>query len=558
MIRAIFEKLNSRLWLKVMFPVCTLITLVMGISLWFNIKTQTRLGIDQLNARNQSLAKAVEGGMFDALATGDNDTVRAQFKRLGEKVDDLKVYVYSFDKTITFSTDPAAVGRPIDQYTPGNASLDIEDMMTRGQASHTSFVTRLGKSNYIAKNEPILNEQKCYHCHGKRNVLGGISVLSSMAQVQRKVALAKKTSILICVAGIAVIISLIWAIFFFLVNKKVGRVLTAAERLIQKDFTYTGHVKKGDEINLILSRLNQVTSELVGTIKQVIDNAKELVGASGNITRISNTLDTSSANSSDKASQVSAAAKQMNTANRAITNAMAEASVGLTAFTSAIEQMSLTVGEIAQNSSESKAVIENMVTGFDRILGAVNDLGGHADDVDAVTDEIRTISEQVSLLALNAKIEAARAGEAGKGFAVVAQEITELALDSNQATVKADEKLAAIKNMAGDLRKQVSGLAGDVKSSDRAIAGIAAAVEEQNISTQKIAQNINEVSEKINEVNEQVAQGAQAADEIAQSIAGVEEISAEVGKESRQLDDGAETLSKMAGHLSDLMKQFKV
>jgi methyl-accepting chemotaxis protein len=90
----------------------------------------------------------------------------------------------------------------------------------------------------------------------------------------------------------------------------------------------------------------------------------------------------------------------------------------------------------------------------------------------------------VSLLALNAKIEAARAGEAGKGFAVVAQEITELALDSNQATLKADE--------------------------------------------------------------------------IAQSVVGVEEVSADVARESRQLSASANELSKMAQEFSDMMKQFKV
>jgi methyl-accepting chemotaxis protein len=84
-------------------------------------------------------------------------------------------------------------------------------------------------------------------------------------------------------------------------------------------------------------------------------------------------------------------------------------------------------------------------------------LGQQAHDVDAVTDEIRNIAEQVSLLALNAKIEAARAGEAGKGFAVVAQEITELALDSNQATLKADEiaqSVVGVEEVSADVARE--------------------------------------------------------------------------------------------------------
>ena len=56
-------------------------------------------------------------------------------------------------------------------------------------------------------------------------------------------------------------------------------------------------------------------------------------------------------------------------------------------------------------------------------------------NMESIIELITNVASQTSLLALNASIEAARAGEAGKGFAVVATEISNLANQTQSATV---------------------------------------------------------------------------------------------------------------------------
>jgi methyl-accepting chemotaxis protein len=162
------------------------------------------------------------------------------------------------------------------------------------------------------------------------------------------------------------------------------------------------------------------------------------------------------------------------------------------------------------------------------------------------------------MLALNAKIEAARAGEAGKGFAVVAQEITELANETSQSTLEADVKLRWIKEKSKQLTRRVGDLTAIVKESDNAVLNISTAVEEQNITTREIADNINAVSTEISEVNSHVSQGAGVAAEIAGEIIRVEDGARQVQESSSKLKDNAVALSEMAENFMELMKKFKV
>lgn len=180
--------------------------------------------------------------------------------------------------------------------------------------------------------------------------------------------------------------------------------------------------------------------------------------------------------------------------------------------------------------------------------------------INELTDAIKSISSQTSLLALNANIEAARAGEAGRGFAVVATEIGSLATQTSQAVDNINDIVgavnAAVRSMTECMNTMIQFLETQVISDydtfknsgeqyhedavaymdlmnriknaieelDSYIASIVTSVEDINTTMDQSTEGINVIAEKSSKVVESTMEGYERLNESKQSVKALEAI----------------------------------
>ena len=233
-----------------------------------------------------------------------------------------------------------------------------------------------------------------------------------------------------------------------------------------------------------------------------------------------------------------------------------------------IEQMAKVVENIAESMSQAKENVGNGRENIDILLKqmtasekvgteAVEDmkvLEEYTNNMQSIIDLITSVASQTSLLSLNASIEAARAGEAGRGFAVVATEISNLANQTQEATVKITE---VIQNVSSKLGIAVNAV-GQLMDSNRKQSESAAQASE---SFGRIAESTNQVNEQSTYLSDAVTRLSEANSGIVESIqtisAIVQEVSAHAQETCTVSDRNTSIVQEVSRLVEDLNDQAR-
>lgn len=351
---------------------------------------------------------------------------------------------------------------------------------------------------------------------------------------------------IIQISGLCLILALL------ILNVIVNRIMRSLNKVNRKiydlahnegDLTQKLDIASGDELELISGNVNTLLEYIRGIMLHISANSTELgtstaaiaeslVSAKDNISDISATMEEMSA----AMEETSASLSQVDESVLHIMDSIGAISTKASTERDSAAKITEKVQAIYESAKRDRTDAAKRAAEMSKSMSDRIERSKAVEHIDTLTTEILNITDETSLLSLNASIEAARAGEAGKGFAVVASQIGSLADNSARAAEGiqrvSKEVIHAVNELANESEQMIhfmneTAMAGYERLLDNSInykndvSRLSETMNEFADESMRLNNNIDNIKEAVDAVNIAAAESAKGIVDITEMASGM-------------------------------------
>ena len=561
---------------KIVLPITVLIILlclVMGI----NSYKRTESGLIEMGVEEARMAAVISTKVIDAQklaaltsASGDSEEYEEILAAMAGVRDDCGIqYLY------TLYTDGQKVYYGIDTDTLQDRSNFGEVFEVAYQELQGVFQGEEYVQDYIDSTEDGELISAYMPVKDSSGAVVGIVGCDYDASgvVRRLDAILKQTAgiTLICLICALTIINLIVGKIIRSLHKVDGKIYELVNN--EGDLTQTLEIHTGDEMELISDNVNALLGYIRSIMINISDNsdllnessrvmAENLSEAEESISDVSATMEEMSAAMEES----SASLDQVNDSIGMVFGSIEEIYRQAEDGSRSSDVIMSNASEVYQNAVENRKNAEAQAADMAESVQSKIEKSKEVEQIRDLTRNIISITEETTLLALNASIEAARAGESGRGFAVVADQIGKLATNSAGAATE-------IQKVTADVIASVDELAAEAEvminfMNETAMGGYEkllttsenyqSDVGSMNEMMQRFAAESEELKRSMDLIRGSVENIKTAVNESAMGISNVSATVADLTESIGDIDRQADSNLGVAGQLKSEVNKFKL
>jgi methyl-accepting chemotaxis protein len=503
---------------------------IVGAFLVLGLVAVVMVGVFALVDRLRESAAAEERVMLDTLLG---------VQRISAAV---KSGILTRDETYAIAASRAAlaVDAHLDALTGDDAGLrkQFQDYFANVVAITSVFL-----ENRVAEGEKRLADLRTREQGIDEAVQARLSAVSAERErLARLVHLFQGLVVLASIAGIL-------AAGYF-VNRSIVRPVGEMRALLQDiahgegDLTVRLIRQSNDEIGDIAEAFNTMVGKLRDIMRIVIDTSRQVAEQAEALAVMIEQTAAATARQSESAAATAAAVEQVTVSIGQVADHSRDA-----------EAVSVDADALANSGRDTAAATAEQAAATARAVeeaaSHVNALSARSEQIRSIVGVIREIADQTNLLALNAAIEAARAGEQGRGFAVVADEVRKLAERTTSATGDIATMIDAIGN---DIAKAV----GIIHSGSAQQAKGVAAAESLRDMLGRIGGAVDRSAERTRDIAAATREQASAAESMARHVENIARMAEEISAAAGNSNASARALRELANRLNGEVCHFRV
>ncbi len=226
----LLQHVNRSLKFRLVLFVVLILTLTIGVFSYYLLKIQRNQLIDVTQEKLNDVADAIEKSIQTSMEVGRSQDVKRIIASIGSLPDLQQVRIFSKRGVILISSDPEEVG----------ALIAREDLaFFHRQKFSTIYDAKLLKEPVFRIIRPIMNEPRCYRCHGANpnQINGVLEVNVSMQKVHERMASVKRFMASSTLVTLAVLMVSLLFLVSHLVNRPIQSLITTMRKAERGDMT---------------------------------------------------------------------------------------------------------------------------------------------------------------------------------------------------------------------------------------------------------------------------------------------------------------------------------